>query len=266
MNVRASPALVLVAALACIPPPPDPVDDDDGGRALDGGDDGDGGVFEPSSCDFLDEAACAATAGCTPARAQPGAEQCIGLEVDSIFGGCIVAGLSCDDAITCAIRFADGATMCFFDGCLPAGFDRTSPCDVPAACPTDTEDAPIGRLCVRGDTSGATGEEVVADRPLRIEVMPGGCRSSSCTESRAAVCVATRTGDAIDVDARFCLDSTPADPTQGCTDDCGGGGQAACFVDELPAGSYTITIGTLSVALDVPSTLPFGGACDGDGS
>ena len=81
-----------------------------------------------------------------------------------------------------------------------------------------------------------------------------------------SVALAASEDDKGNIDARFCLDTTPEDPNAGCTEDCGGGGQAACYVDELPAGSYTVTIGTLSVSFDVPSVVPFGGLCDGDGA
>ena len=50
----------------------------------------------------------------------------------------------------------------------------------------------------------------------------------------------------------------------GCTPDCSGGGTPVCDSAPLAAGDYTATLGGLSVAFTVPSTLPFGGACDGD--
>ena len=59
---------------------------------------------------------------------------------------------------------------------------------------------------------------------------------------------------------RFCLE-----PTGGviCTADCNGGGFANCSWGGVEAGSYTATLGGLSVSFTVPSTVPPGGICDG---
>jgi hypothetical protein len=121
---------------------------------------------------------------------------------------------------------------------------------------------PVSMLCVRGTPAGEN-ESLATGEPLRIDVMPSGCHSSSCTEAVVATCSITGTGAKLVATGEFCLAST-ADPGVGCTSDCGGGGYARCESDgPLEAGDYTLSLGDLSVSFSVPGTLSIGQACDG---
>jgi hypothetical protein len=122
--------------------------------------------------------------------------------------------------------------------------------------------APIGTLCVRGTPDGENESLAVGD-PLRVQLNPQGCFSSSCTEPVIAECSVTGGGPALTVTGEFCLTSN-TDPGVGCTDDCGGGGYAECqWGEPLEAGDYTVTLGALSVSFTVPGSLRYDEACDG---
>jgi hypothetical protein len=121
---------------------------------------------------------------------------------------------------------------------------------------------PIGLLCVRGTPDGENESLEVGD-PLRVQLHPQGCFSSSCTEPVVAECSVTGSGFDLTVTGEFCLAST-ADPGVGCTADCGGGGFADCEGGQpLAAGDYTVTLGDLSVSFTVPGSLRYDEACDG---
>jgi hypothetical protein len=122
--------------------------------------------------------------------------------------------------------------------------------------------APIGTLCVRGTPDGENESFDVGD-PLRVQLHPMGCFSSSCTDAVVTECNVTGSGPNLTVTGEFCLAST-ADPMVGCTADCGGGGFADCQADEpLQAGDYTVTLGDLSVSFTVPGSLRYDENCDG---
>ena len=114
-------------------------------------------------------------------------------------------------------------------------------------------------LCVRGE-QGPSGEQLVPDRPVRFELRPAGCYSSSCTQVVDASCSVMRAGPELAVSTNFCLD-IESDPTVPCNDDCGGGGLAACSSEALPAGGYSVTAGAFTVLFTLPMSLPAGGLC-----
>lgn len=108
------------------------------------------------------------------------------------------------------------------------------------------------------------GEELTADTPVRIELRPQGCYSSSCTMVHEASCqLVSQMGDALVVDGAFCVEDTSS-RMPGCTADCGGAGVASCEIGTLAEGGYSVSYGELSVLFTVPMTLPFGGECVGD--
>jgi hypothetical protein len=107
----------------------------------------------------------------------------------------------------------------------------------------------IGQLCVTEATATSA----------TFLVYPMGCFSSSCTIRHTTTCSVSRSGSALTLDALFCLADTGS---PACTADCNGGGFANCDTD-LEAGTYTATLGGLSVTFDAPSTIPAGGICDG---
>jgi hypothetical protein len=122
----------------------------------------------------------------------------------------------------------------------------------------------LGSLCVRG-SPGPSGEETIdTATPIRFEVAPSGCYSSSCTTVHQASCaVVSDAPPALELHAAFCLEDTSAQQG-GCTDDCGGGGIASCDGIFLPEGGYSVNVANLTVLFTVPMTIPPGGACAGD--
>jgi hypothetical protein len=114
---------------------------------------------------------------------------------------------------------------------------------------------------VRGQTS-STGETLGVGDRLKIQVFPLGCHSSSCTDAHVSTCSVS--GDSTFTAAgEFCLGPAPF-PRGPCSADCNGGGFADCeSTATLTAGQHTVTLGALSVTFTVPSTLQFGGECDG---
>lgn len=124
--------------------------------------------------------------------------------------------------------------------------------------------APAGTLCVRGTPVGENETLAVGDR-LRIDVMPAGCYSSSCTEVVTETCSIAGVGPDFVATAQLCLASN-TDPRVGCTDDCGGASDALakCESEEgLEAGDYTVALGDLSVSFTVPGTMSVSQACVG---
>ena len=120
---------------------------------------------------------------------------------------------------------------------------------------------PVGSLCVRGRPTGEN-ESIAVGDPLRVQLAPQGCFSSSCTSVALAECSVTRSGPEFTVTAAFCL-QTVTDPNVGCTADCGGGGYATCESGPLEAGDYTVTLGDLSMSFTVPGMINFRDACVG---
>lgn len=157
---------------------------------------------------------------------------------------------STDGCNTCSC--AEVGVVCTKRACIPEAGAGDGP-----AC-TDT---PVARLCVRG-TLGSTSETIAVGDNLKIQVYPRGCFSSSCTSVVVAMCSVTGSSPFV-ADGRFCL-ADDSSPGVGCTADCNGGGFANCeSPTTLTAGQRTVSLGTLSVTFTVPSTLPFGGRCDG---
>jgi hypothetical protein len=125
-------------------------------------------------------------------------------------------------------------------------------------CPQGEATA-VGMLCVRGETT-SNGEDLAADQPVRFQVYPKGCFSSACTNTVQATCSVITAGTSLTLQGQFCIELSGP-----CTlPDCSGAGQATCTSGALPAGDYTATLGTLSVSFTVPSTISYGGVCDGD--
>ncbi|HEX9944850.1 MAG TPA: hypothetical protein VGG03_22805 [Thermoanaerobaculia bacterium] len=118
----------------------------------------------------------------------------------------------------------------------------------PGRCSQGTA-AEVGELCVLGPLQDGA--------PAMFTVAPKGCFSSSCTQVTHAGCAVERTASGLRLDALFCLQF----PDSGtCPPDCSGGGTARCSSGTLAAGTYTATLGSLSLTFTVPSEA---GACVG---
>jgi hypothetical protein len=104
-------------------------------------------------------------------------------------------------------------------------------------------------LCVRGQPDPSGSEHLSPDTPVRFELTPAGCWSSSCTRVHEASCaLVAQEGPQLFLDGAFCLEDISAQ--QGaCDPDCGGGGTASCDVGVLPDGGYSASLGALTVAL-----------------
>ncbi|HEY3493049.1 MAG TPA: hypothetical protein VGK73_00110 [Polyangiaceae bacterium] len=120
--------------------------------------------------------------------------------------------------------------------------------------------APADRLCVLGLPIDS-GDLLAVGDPLTVRVFPGGCHSSSCTEAVVAECALTKVGEAeFEAKAEFCLTTTGGDG--GCTDDCGGGGDASCSLEgALTEGEHTIRFGGATLSFTVPGLILPGEAC-----
>lgn len=140
--------------------------------------------------------------------------------------------------------------------CPPAdGFEcRDRQCGWHYVDPSSCEAAPLGSLCV---LAGDDGTLKVGD-PLRIEVSPSGCYSSSCTETLVAECQVDESGGNYLASATICLLTNNSSV---CTDDCGGGGSARCeSTTTLTEGVHRVTLDNLSVEFEVPSNIS-GASC-----
>lgn len=211
-------------------------------------------------CIGLSEVACAESPLCSPLKGAPVADWCAGdfSTWMSIYAGCSYDAGACGEAETCATT-PGGDTLVFPSTCIPHGW---YPCTMdPCAAGTCEEGSstPPGKLCVRG-TPSIEGELLEEGKPLKIQVFPAGCFSSSCTKILDASCAAAGSGP-ISVEAAFC--NEPTGDTV-CTPDCSGAGFADCATAaSLPAGTYEVSLGALSITATVPDTIPFGGICVG---
>lgn len=120
------------------------------------------------------------------------------------------------------------------------------------------EYANTGRVCACAEDNFpfCDGEQqrFEANQPVFIQFhVTDVCLSSSCTRDREASCTITpnTTGLAVTTAAAY-TDVAPLGG--GCTADCGFL-SATCATDALPAGDYTITYGTQSIALTIPSVV-----------
>lgn len=122
----------------------------------------------------------------------------------------------------------------------------------PARCAASELQAEPGQLCAKGP--------IVAGQPVTFQVVPRGCHSSSCTRVVEAECrVASQEGASLRLEAFACLE--PESHGLPCTPDCSGGGFVTCpSLGPLAAGTYTVTLGELSLELTVPSP---GDVCTG---
>jgi hypothetical protein len=199
------------------------------------------------------------------------ASDCVALEMgccDHCNGGFLMSVHKTyeDEALAAHKEKNCGGVPCTKIGCPPveatctAGVCGWQQVGIPPLCPPGT-DTPVGKLCIRGE-SGPNGETLEVGGSATIQIYPEGCFSSACTLVHAAECNVEETQSfSLSVDATYCLS---IDPDQDCTlPDCNGGGDATCGYSSLNEGTYTATLGDLTVEFDVPSTLPAGGSCVG---
>ena len=216
-----------------------------------------------SPCDNLSEVACKANGACKPYYGQHLEQACFDMgptPATQVFLGCIKFQ-PCDGVLGCAVS-ASGEAFYVADVCeAPPGWQVTTGSCCDAAPCQATQQA---RFCVRGK-SGSQGESIAVGDPIQVNVFPGGCWSSSCTKAQEATCSVQWSGgepwDNVNVGGSFCL----LDTSNGgaCTADCNGGHFATCSAGTWAAGSHTVNMGSLQLKVDVPSVVPFGGACMG---
>ena len=212
----------------------------------------------PVGCAALDGAACLAAAECAPIYGVPAAEACSGGDAAEIMG-CMDGNMGCGDFPTCGQDPATGELVQFYDTCIPQGWGTAQSCCAdPGGCAVGSE-APIAMLCIRGE-AGADGEVLAEGAAASVQITPEGCWSSSCTTIHTAECSVSGGSGHLTAEGLFCLAPTGDDV---CTPDCSGGGFASCGTPSLDAGSWTVSHGGLSVTFEVPSVIPYGGACAG---
>jgi hypothetical protein len=123
-------------------------------------------------------------------------------------------------------------------------------CDEGGSSPAPVEVFDQGRACLLGhEPAGTQRTTFVADQPVSIDVGSFACISGSCTKDRIASCEATVTGSSIEISTRASWRFTG---DTACTDDCASP-SASCTTPPLPAGTYTVSLGTHTTTLEIPS-------------
>jgi hypothetical protein len=121
----------------------------------------------------------------------------------------------------------------------------------------------IGSMCIVGNPIDS-GDALLPGMPLTLAFRPFGCFSSSCTQLMDSSCAVKADANDYYVLANMCLTQN-TDPSVGCTDDCGGGGQALCTTEYvLTEGTHTVHLENpyaLDVTFTVPSVVSDGSLC-----
>ena len=125
------------------------------------------------------------------------------------------------------------------------------PSAVPAAPGTGVvAAAPPGDTICIGPSAAGKNRALRTGQPIVITVLhQNACVGSSCTRAPAK-CTAKRKGSQIVVSAQF--PSSTTKPTAPCTEDCNAMA-ATCRTDGLPAGTYTLEIGTQRKTIQIPA-------------
>ncbi|MEZ4405996.1 MAG: hypothetical protein R3A52_05925 [Polyangiales bacterium] len=93
------------------------------------------------------------------------------------------------------------------------------------------------------------------DRPVRI-IMTSSCRPA-CDTLVSRECSLTREGDAFTIRGTVVVDAyCRTTPPPVCSKP-----EVGCETPPLPAGRYTVTDGTHTVTVEIPSAVPLGGVC-----
>jgi len=124
-----------------------------------------------------------------------------------------------------------------------------------AACTTVQADE--GELCVTPTADLFAGGTIAADQPLNIHVQLPGC-APGCARDTVETCSVKREGSTLRVSSYF---SATAPVSALCPASCRFQ-IANCTSEPLPAGQYTLILGSQTVQLMVPSTVPDAG-CGG---
>ena len=111
-------------------------------------------------------------------------------------------------------------------------------------CPAGEETA-TGKLCVGPTQAGV---------PAHFTVAPKGCFSGSCHEYAHAGCAVVDEGASLRLDSLLCI--APVTEAFPCINDCSGIGTAGCDSGPLAPGTYTASLGGLSVNFQVPGDIP----------
>lgn len=136
--------------------------------------------------------------------------------------------------------------------------DGSASSDVGPAC----QPAQVGRFCVLGSPGNAH-DFLEVGAPIRVQVWPKGCFSSSCTQVVAGSCaIGPESPSGFPVAADICLHHASGDVA--CSADCGEVGSATCEASaKWEGGPHTVHVGSLAVTVSVPSAIDMGGACTG---
>ena len=124
-----------------------------------------------------------------------------------------------------------------------------------AACITVQADE--GELCVTPTADRFAGGTIAADQPLNLHVQLPGC-APGCASDIVETCSVKRDGSTLRVSSYFSA-SAPVSALcpAGCRFQI-----ADCISEPLPAGQYTLILGSQTLHLTVPSTVPDAG-CGG---
>lgn len=104
-----------------------------------------------------------------------------------------------------------------------------------------------GDLCFLSENGD---QPIEADSKLRVQVAVPECLSQSCDVDREAECTAELVDDTITIksELRYRFNGKNA-----CTLDCGRL-YAECFIENIPAGTYSIVHGESNYELEIPNT------------
>ena len=211
-------------------------------------------------CASLSETDCVLSQQCVPVFGYDKGQVCDNAAaLTKTFEGCMAHGVSCDDALTCASKA--GKLVVFPLTCLPAGW-KAEPFETcckpkPLVCDAGAA-AELSKFCLRRAGGGTNLEPGM---PIEIVVYPKGCLSSSCTKVHHKSCDVTVAAADVSVTGLVCVEATGGGGP--CTADCNGGGFATCKLSGLAAGDYVVSLGSVTLKVTLPMTLPVGGLCAG---
>lgn len=218
-------------------------------------------------CQTLDEASCAQEPlKCQPVMAAPGKGVCAedperveGFAVTWIgcFGNAVAASWS---APVCSQDIISGALSASPPGMTPPSHqvvDDNLCCSGWDGCVLGDAVAPAS-VCVRGFEDGDSW--VFSDFSyLNIVVSAGDCTATSCPEVIEAPCTKGVSGEDITLDATLCV--VPGGPDACPAGSCKAPLLGECGTHDVYDADWTVSVGSLTVALTVPSTVPAGSTC-----
>lgn len=108
-----------------------------------------------------------------------------------------------------------------------------------------------GTLCATPTADQWKGGTLAADQPVHIHVHRPGCLAGSCSRDSIATCAIQRDGNTLRLTSYF---SASESVSGACTAICLIP-TANCVTEPLPAGQYTLILGSVTMPLTIPTTV-----------